>query len=266
MSKKMSGGIAALIFLLIAAGGFIYWQRSQVQQFKEQAAQNAKLLEENNKTVAKADEKPPDEPGFKWVRHGDHWDKVPIDGQIADVSDGSSQQTDAGQQTLSVDAASIRALVLDTLQKTEQELTESQRDQLKRVLDYVQQKGITKAQIEQLKQSLERDVMYEAIFAAEKAENARIHERKVADYNLAKNGHDIAQKLAAINRETAAIKREKAELSKKLEGGTRWTPEERKRFYELSEQRRQLFEQSVQLHEEYSRLEGEFNAKFNNGN
>ncbi len=263
MRNKVFLGIAALIIVVVAAGGFIYWQWSQVQQLKEQAAQNAKLLEGNNKTVAKADEKPPDEPGSKWVQHGDHWDKVPI----ADVSDGSEQQTDADQQVLSVDAAYIRSLILDTLQKTEQELTESMRDQLNRVLDYVQQNGLTKAQLEQLKQSLERDVMYEAIFAAEKAENARIHERKVADYNLAKNGHDIAQKLAAINRETAAIKREKAELSKKLlEGGTRWTPEERKRFYELSEQRRQLFEQSVQLHEEYSRLEEEFNAKFNNGN
>ena len=126
--------------------------------------------------VSFEDSKPPDEPGFEWVRHNDHWDRVPIDGQIAEVSDGSSQLA-------SVDAAYIRSLVLDTLQKTEQELTESQRDQLKRALDYVQQNGITKAQLEQLKQSLEREVIYDARAAAEKAEHARNHARNVAYHN-----------------------------------------------------------------------------------
>ena len=40
MTKKMYLGIAALIVFMIAAGGFIYWQVSSVQQFKEQATQN----------------------------------------------------------------------------------------------------------------------------------------------------------------------------------------------------------------------------------
>ena len=83
MSKKMIWGVAALIILLIAAGGFIFWQLSTVQQLKEQLAQDAELLkgDETPKVqhvVSKADTPPPAEPGFKWVRHNDHWDKVPV--------------------------------------------------------------------------------------------------------------------------------------------------------------------------------------------
>ena len=47
MNRKMYWGIAALIVLLIAAGGFIYWQWSQVQQFKKQSAQDAKMWGRN---------------------------------------------------------------------------------------------------------------------------------------------------------------------------------------------------------------------------
>ena len=83
MDRKMYWGIAALMIILIAAGGFIYYQWSGVQQLKEQLAQDKKMLEKNDNVqhaASKADEKPPDEPGYKWVRHNDHWDKVPITG------------------------------------------------------------------------------------------------------------------------------------------------------------------------------------------
>ena len=82
MNRKMYWGIAALIIILIAAGGFMYWQWSQVAQFKEQLAQDEKMLEENDKVQHAAvttDEKPPDERGYKWVRHNDHFHEVPID-------------------------------------------------------------------------------------------------------------------------------------------------------------------------------------------
>ena len=81
MNRKFHWGIAALIIVLIAAGGFMYWQWSTVQQLKEQIAEEKKLLEENDKVqhvVSFEDSKPPDEPGFEWVRHGDHWDRVPL--------------------------------------------------------------------------------------------------------------------------------------------------------------------------------------------
>ena len=77
MNRRNYLGLGVLIIILIAAGGFIYWQWSEVQKFKKQLAQDAKHLEGNDKTVA-VDELPPAEPGFKWVRHGDHWDKVPV--------------------------------------------------------------------------------------------------------------------------------------------------------------------------------------------
>ena len=78
MNKQMYWGIAALIIVLIAAGGFMYWQWSSVQQLKEQIAQDEKLLEEQHKGVAEND-LPPAPSGYKWVPHGDHHHLVPID-------------------------------------------------------------------------------------------------------------------------------------------------------------------------------------------
>ncbi len=51
MNSKRFLGIAALTIFVIAAGVFIYWQLSSVQQFKKEAAQNEKLLEEMRKPV-----------------------------------------------------------------------------------------------------------------------------------------------------------------------------------------------------------------------
>lgn len=82
--SKRNWGIAALIIFVLAAGGFIYWQHLSLQQLKEELAQDEKIVKEMTKPkvqhdVSFADQKPPDEPGFVWVRHGDHWDKVAID-------------------------------------------------------------------------------------------------------------------------------------------------------------------------------------------
>ena len=78
MNKQMSWGIAALIVILIAAGGFMYWQWASVQQLKEQLAQDEPMLEGNEKPVA--ENKPPvAREGFKMVPHGDHWHEVPMD-------------------------------------------------------------------------------------------------------------------------------------------------------------------------------------------
>ncbi|MCE2403330.1 hypothetical protein J4G08_20950, partial [Candidatus Poribacteria bacterium] len=62
MNRQMSWGIAALIIILIAAGGFIYWQWSQVAQFKEQLAQDEKMLEEKRNPLAENNLRPA-EPG-----------------------------------------------------------------------------------------------------------------------------------------------------------------------------------------------------------
>ncbi len=78
MLKKLNWRIVALIAFVIAAGGFMYWQWSEMQQLKEQAAQFEKMFEEEKKPIA-ANELPPADPGKKWVPHGDHFHEVPID-------------------------------------------------------------------------------------------------------------------------------------------------------------------------------------------
>ena len=73
MTHRTFWGIAALIVVLIAAGGFMYWQWSEVQQLKEEVAQDKKWLEEENKPVAETPidyTKPP--PG-KTFANGGHW-------------------------------------------------------------------------------------------------------------------------------------------------------------------------------------------------
>ena len=82
MHKRIAIGLIVLIFVLGVAIVF-YHQHTDIQQLKEEVAQDKKLLEENDKpkvehAASTSDTKPPDEPGFEWVRHGDHWDKVPI--------------------------------------------------------------------------------------------------------------------------------------------------------------------------------------------
>ncbi|MDE0482871.1 MAG: hypothetical protein OXI67_09855 [Candidatus Poribacteria bacterium] len=78
MNRKTYWGIAALVIILIAAGGFMYWQWSSVQQLKEELAQDNKMLEERDKPVAE-NKPPPAREGFKMVPHGDHWHEVPLD-------------------------------------------------------------------------------------------------------------------------------------------------------------------------------------------
>ncbi|MDE0326005.1 MAG: hypothetical protein OXN27_18975 [Candidatus Poribacteria bacterium] len=78
MNRQMYWGLGVLIIVLTAAGGFMYWQWSTVQQLKEQLAQDEKLLEEMDKPVAE-NNLPPAPSGYKWVPHGNHHHLVPID-------------------------------------------------------------------------------------------------------------------------------------------------------------------------------------------
>ncbi|RKU09842.1 hypothetical protein C6501_14705 [Candidatus Poribacteria bacterium] len=82
MQKKMLWGLGVLALLICTAFVFMTVRnRAEIRQLKEGTAAAEKPLEDSNKRkpVAKADEQPPAEPGFKWVWHNDHWDKVPID-------------------------------------------------------------------------------------------------------------------------------------------------------------------------------------------
>ena len=102
MTKKMYLGIAALIVFMIAAGGFIYWQVSTMQQLKEQAAQFEKMIEKIDKPVL-AKDPPPAAPGKKWVPHGDHFHEVPID--APDVWQGEPHEPVVPQKQHTVDAS-----------------------------------------------------------------------------------------------------------------------------------------------------------------
>ena len=91
MLKKLNWGIVALIVFMISAGVFIYWNMSTVHEIKKQLAQDDKISDETDDkpqvqhTAKFQDQKPPNEPGFEWVRHGDHWDKVPINAHITPI-------------------------------------------------------------------------------------------------------------------------------------------------------------------------------------
>ena len=102
MTSKMYLGIAALIVFMIAAGGFIYWNVSTVQQMKKQAALFEKMLEKEKEPVV-ANEPPPAAPGRKWVPHGDHFHEVPID--APDVWQGEPHEPVVPQKQHTVDAS-----------------------------------------------------------------------------------------------------------------------------------------------------------------
>ena len=85
MNKKWYWGIATLVVLLGSAFVFITIRdRAEIRKLKEDLAEAQKIYEKHNRTqnkpqhVTYSDEKPPEEPGFEWIRHGDHWDRVEI--------------------------------------------------------------------------------------------------------------------------------------------------------------------------------------------
>ena len=86
MNNKFYWGLGILIVLLIGAFSFVLVnEQSKIRQLETDLADVQKKLEVHNKAantpkvVDISDVKPPPaEPGFKWVRHGDHWDKIPV--------------------------------------------------------------------------------------------------------------------------------------------------------------------------------------------
>ena len=85
MRNKLYWGLGILIVLLI--GAFVRVmvnQHAEIKQGEAELKEAQRKLETHNKVentpevVDISETKPPDEPGFKWVRHGNHWDKVPV--------------------------------------------------------------------------------------------------------------------------------------------------------------------------------------------
>ncbi len=121
MNRKMYWGIAALVVVLIAAGGFIYYQWSEVAQLKEQLAQDNKRLEENNKPVAENKPPRPAREGYKWEWHGDHWHEMPVA-----QNDAPTLQNPAAEEGIStVPAEEIKPLDFITFEEYEKQVTEA---------------------------------------------------------------------------------------------------------------------------------------------
>lgn len=84
MKSKLYWGIATLIILLFGTAFvvIIMRERAEIAQLRQEKADFEKVIAEQKKQqtqeVVESNQPPPDEAGFKWVRHGDHWDKIPV--------------------------------------------------------------------------------------------------------------------------------------------------------------------------------------------
>ena len=78
MNKKLYWGLGVLFILII--GGFVFLlvqQKAELNQWEADAAKDKKLTTAETSPIVK-NKPPPPEPGYEWVQHGDHYDKVPI--------------------------------------------------------------------------------------------------------------------------------------------------------------------------------------------
>ncbi len=94
MRNRLYWGLGILIILLIATTTVVVIRSNkETQRLRDELEQLEveKQAENMPHAVDFSETKPPDVPGFVWVRHGDHWDKVPID--ALDTWQGESHQT-----------------------------------------------------------------------------------------------------------------------------------------------------------------------------
>ena len=129
MRNKVYWGLGVLIILIIATTTVVVIRlNNETQRLKDELAQleeAQKKTEKTPHTVDFSETKPPDEPGYKWVRHGDHWDKVPISNPtgpiehhnvpIADVSNDSD--TNYVEFSMSEELARVREIDLEHVPK-----------------------------------------------------------------------------------------------------------------------------------------------------
>ena len=77
MSKRMFWALGALMILIIASVCYIFAvQYAEIRQLEKELAE-AEKLEKQMQQVTEND-LPPAKPGYKWVRHGDHYHQAPI--------------------------------------------------------------------------------------------------------------------------------------------------------------------------------------------
>ena len=78
MNKKLYWGLGVLFILII--GGFVFLliqQKAELNQWEADAAKDKKLATAETPPIVE-NKPPPPEPGYTWVQHGDHFDKVPL--------------------------------------------------------------------------------------------------------------------------------------------------------------------------------------------
>ncbi len=83
MNKKLYWGLCVFILLIIGVTAVLLIRnQAKIRQMEADLEVAKKKVEEQNTKKQEhpiaVNGQPPAEPGFKWVRHGDHWDKVPI--------------------------------------------------------------------------------------------------------------------------------------------------------------------------------------------
>lgn len=95
MTRKMYWGLGVLIVVFI--GAFVFVMVNQHAEIKQLEAEAKKAQDKANQINQQKNFKnnpPPDEPGFTWVWHHNHWDKVPINNPIGPIEDHNAPPTD----------------------------------------------------------------------------------------------------------------------------------------------------------------------------
>ena len=78
MNRKLYWALGVFILLIIGVTTVILIRNQAEMQQMEADLEIVKKEQEHPIIVT---DPPPADPGSKWVRHGDHWDKVPISTQ-----------------------------------------------------------------------------------------------------------------------------------------------------------------------------------------
>lgn len=84
MRKKLYWGITTLVVLLLGVNAFLLLRNTDTEPtkpkviYKDVTPEQLDNIRKHVHSQIKSTQKPPDEPGFKWVWHHNHWDKVAI--------------------------------------------------------------------------------------------------------------------------------------------------------------------------------------------
>lgn len=105
MVKKMFAGLGFLVVIFIAFMVYTHFDsvkhKNEMNEFKAFRKSLQQVLEADVKpevetgNIVFSTQKPDDIPGYKWVRHGDHWDKVPV--SLMDIADPHLHSSDSDE-------------------------------------------------------------------------------------------------------------------------------------------------------------------------